>query len=106
QNVQFYVNPDGTIFSGDDFADRGGVYRFQDADGINYKINSAGDIDPVFSEGYLVLPLTRYNALARGNYEINDNIGVFGQALFSRVETRTVQEAGPLTGGWAARIPY
>ena len=106
QNVQFYVNPDGTIFSGDDFADRGGVYRFQGLGDINYKLNSAGDLDPIYSNSLLILPLTRYNALARGNYEINDWIGVFGQAMFSHVHTDTVQEAGPLTGGWAASIPW
>jgi outer membrane receptor protein involved in Fe transport len=106
QNVTFFVNPDGTIFSGDNFASRGGVYRFQSEDDINYKINSAGDIDPVFSPSLLVLPLTRYNALARGNYEINENIGFFGQAMFSRVETFTQQEEGPLTGGWATSVPY
>ena len=106
QNVTFFTNPDGTIFTGDAFTTRGGAYRFQQADDINYKVNSAGDIDPVFSPGLLVLPLTRYNALARGNYEINDNIGVFGQAQFSRVETFTQQEAGPLTTGWDVFVPY
>lgn len=106
QNVTFFVNPDGSIFTGDAFNSRGGAYRFQQTDDINYKINSAGDIDPIFSDSLLILPLTRYNALARGNYEINDWVGVFGQALFSRVETFTQQEPGPLVGGWAASIPY
>jgi outer membrane receptor protein involved in Fe transport len=106
QNVVFFTNPDGTIFTGDAFPTRGGAYRFQNTDPINYRVSAAGDIDPVYSDNLLILPLTRYNALARGNYEITDNIGLFGQAMFSRVATFTRQEAGPLTGGWATSVPY
>jgi outer membrane receptor protein involved in Fe transport len=108
ENVTFFTNPDGTIFTGDAFVSRGGAYRSAQTAAGNeyYKVNSAGDIDPVYADALLILPLTRYNALARGNYEITDNIGVFGQAMFSRVETFTRQEAGPLTGGWATSVPY
>jgi len=108
QNVTFFANPDGTIFSGTDFLSRGGAYRLDD-EALNtdyYKMTSAGNIAPNYADALLVLPLTRYNALARGNYEITDNIGIFGQAMFSRVETFTRQEAGPLTGGWAVSVPY
>ena len=55
---------------------------------------------------YLILPLTRYNAFARGNYEINDWVGVFGQALFSHVTTYTRNEPGPITTGWDVFVPY
>jgi len=106
QNVTFFTNADGTVFTGDAFTTRGGAYRFQRDNDPGSKINAAGDIDPIYSNSLLVFPLTRYNALARGNYEISDNIGVFGQAMFSRVETFTAQEAGPLTGGWAVSVPY
>lgn len=105
-NVTFFVNPNGTIFTGDNFPSRGGLYRFQDPNNGNYKFTDAGTVNPVFTDALLVLPLTRYNGLARGNFEINDWIGVFGQALFSRVETRTQNEAGPLVGGWATDVPY
>lgn len=53
---------------------------------------------------YLFLPLTRYNFLARGNYEINDWIGVFAQGMFSHVETYTRNEPGPIFAGWGATI--
>ena len=53
-----------------------------------------------YSDFYLVLPLTRYNAFARGNYEINDWVGVFGQALFSHTETATRNQGGAIVGGW------
>ena len=55
---------------------------------------------------YLILPLTRYNAFARGNYEINDWVGVFGQALFSHTNTYTRNEPGPITNGWDVFLPY
>jgi len=106
ENVTFFANPDGTIFTGTDFNSRGGAYRLQAGDSEYYKLTSAGNIEPNYADALLILPLTRYNALARGNYEISDNIGVFGQATFSRVETFTQQEAGPLTGGWATLVPY
>ncbi len=53
---------------------------------------------------YNILPLTRYNMFMRGNYEINDWIGVFGQGLFSHVHTHTLQEPGPIVGGWGVII--
>src|SRR5690606_2343175 len=75
-------------------------------DGTEYKMTAAGTIAKNDDELYLILPLTRYNFMARGNYEINDWIGVFAQGLFSHVETRTLNAAGPITGGWSASIPY
>ncbi len=108
QNVTFFANPNGTIFSGTDFLSRGGAYRVDPAllNSDYYKLTNAGTIVPEYADSLLVLPLTRYNALARGNYELSDNISMFGQAMFSRVETFTRQEAGPLTGGWATLVPY
>jgi len=53
---------------------------------------------------YLILPLTRYNMFFRGNYEINDNIGVFAQGLFSHVNTYTRNEPSPAVNGWTVNI--
>jgi hypothetical protein len=53
----------------------------------------------------LVLPLERDNLFARGNYEINDWLGFFGQGLFSKVQVETVQQPSPSVNGWAAFIP-
>src|SRR3546814_6579338 len=68
-------------------------------DGYNFKVTDAGTMVQNNTDLMLVLPLTRYNFLARGNYEINDWIGVFGQAMFSHVHTETRNEPGPITGG-------
>jgi outer membrane receptor protein involved in Fe transport len=101
-----YANPDGTAFTGTGFAQRGGAYRKTGVDGFNYKMTDAGTIGANNTYLYAQLPLTRYNFLARGNYEINDWIGVFGQAMYTHARTHTVQEGSPIVGGWSASIPY
>ena len=101
-----YTNPDGTAFTGTNFAQRGGVADFQGAGQNGYKITAAGNLAKNNENLYLILPLTRYNAFARGNYEINDWIGMFGQALFSHVSTYTRNEPGPITTGWDVFVPY
>ncbi len=73
-------------------------------DGLPFKQTINGAIGSNNTSLYLILPLTRYNAFARGNYEINDWVGVFGQALFSHVETFTRNEPSPAVGGWTVNI--
>jgi iron complex outermembrane recepter protein len=53
---------------------------------------------------YLILPLTRYNMFMRGNYELNDWIGVFAQGSFSHVETYTRNEPSPAVNGWTVNL--
>jgi outer membrane receptor protein involved in Fe transport len=105
-NLQF--NPDGTAWAGTAFAQRGaaGDFHAGPLNGYPWKKTAAGTIGFNNTNLYLILPLTRYNAFARGNYEINDWIGVFGQALFSSVETYTRNEPGPVTNGWDVFLPY
>jgi iron complex outermembrane receptor protein len=105
-NVQF--NPDGTAWTGTGFNQRGGADFFDvgPLNGFPWKKTAAGTIGFNNTNLYLILPLTRYNAFARGNYEINDWIGVFGQALFSHVSTYTRNEPGPITNGWDVFMPY
>ncbi|KRA83259.1 hypothetical protein ASD76_04150 [Altererythrobacter sp. Root672] len=103
-----FFNPDGSAWTGNNFAQRRGTQGFNSGalDGQPWKQTAAGNIGFNNTNLYLILPLTRYNALARGNYEINDWIGVFGQANFSSVSTYTRNEPGPITNGWDAFIPY
>ena len=103
-----YFNPDGTAWAGSDFAARGAADDFNmgELDGFPWKQTAIGTIGYNNTNLYLILPLTRYNAFARGNYEINDWIGVFGQALFSKTSTYTRNEPGPITGGWDVFVPY
>ena len=98
--VNIYFN-NGVAFTGDAFASRGGTAFFTGpTDGRPYKKTAAGTIAANDDYLYAQLPLNRYNMLMRGNYEINDWIGVFGQGMFSHVHTHTVQEPGPIVQGW------
>jgi outer membrane receptor protein involved in Fe transport len=73
-------------------------------DDPRYKQTIAGGIGTNNTNLYLILPLTRYNMFMRGNYEINDWIGVFAQGLFSHVSTYTRNEPGPAVTGWSVDI--
>ena len=106
QAFSIYANPDGTAFT-TGFNQRGGTYRFNGPlDGYRYKQTANGAISQNNTDLYLTLPLTRYNFFTRGNYEINDWVGVFAQGLYSHVETYTKNEGAPIVGGWSAAIPY
>ena len=101
-NVYFY---NGKAFSGDTFGTRGAAsFLTAPTNGRPYKLTAAGTIGANDDYDYASLPLTRYNILARGNYEINDWIGVFGQGMFSHVHTHTLQEPGPIVNGWDVYI--
>src|SRR5690606_4432637 len=103
-----HFNPDGTAWTGTGFNQRRGTQGFNAGplDANPYKSTAIGTISEINDSFYLILPLTRYNAFARGNYEINDWVGVFGQALFSHVNTYTRNEPGPITNGWDVFMPY
>ncbi len=73
-------------------------------DGRPYKLMANGTIGANDDYVYNTLPLTRYNMYMRGNYEINDWIGVFGQGIYSHVKTHTLQEPGPIVGGWGVTL--
>ncbi|MBO9574096.1 MAG: TonB-dependent receptor [Sphingobium sp.] len=107
QSFSVYVNPNGSLFT-TGYNQQGGVKFFQ---GTTYQGDLAvtranGALNFVDTTAYAYLPLTRYNMFMRGNYEINDNIGVFAQGLYSNTETQTTQQGGAITSGWDVFIPY
>ena len=103
---RLYFNADGTAFTGFFQSSPGGVSRFNgDLSGPKWKRQGDGTIGQNFLQGYVQLPLTRYNIYTRGNYEINDWIGVFGQATFTQVTTNTNAQPSPSVNGWAALVP-
>ena len=109
----FYVDQNDQVFSNSAFVDFG-VYgppgqRYVnyfgytgEVDNYDFKVTDAGLLGQNNTNLYLVLPLTRYNMFMRGNYEINDWIGVFGQGMYSHVKTYTKNEPGPIFAGWGA----
>jgi outer membrane receptor protein involved in Fe transport len=85
----------------------GGARNFNTpTNGFPYRRSGFGVLGFNNVNSYLILPLTRYNAFMRGNYELNDWVGVFGQGLFTHTTTYTRQEPGPFTGGWGVDIPW
>jgi len=103
---RLYFNDDGTAFTGFFQSPAGGVSRFNgDLSGLKWKRQADGTLGQNFMDELVVLPLERYNLYARGQYEINDWVGVFAQGMFTRVQTTTIQQPSPSVNGWAAFIP-
>ena len=121
-----YLNEDGSLFSPSsafnaNFAARGAAADFYkpwpelDAvNGVYWKETSVGTLYGLTSGNTVqTIPTDRYNALARGNYEINDWIGVFGQFLFNQSNTFTRLEGSAAsdlfipwgTGKYTGQIP-
>ncbi len=98
-----FVQADGTPFT-TNFGGFGNSNYTLANNGFPYQRSSNGTISQNNTDLYLILPLTRYNLFARGNYEINDWIGVFAQGLFSHVETFTRNEPGPIFAGWGVNV--
>src|SRR5690606_13478974 len=107
------LNPDGSVFT-TGFTNRGGSAFWQpwpevDNSGIvdtTWGTTDVGTLKYINANTPVTVPTTRYNFLARGNFEINDWIGVFGQGMFSHSTTYTAQEPGPITFGWDVLIPW
>ena len=107
-NFSVYVNPgDKSLFT-TGRNQQGGIPFFNGETFQNDLVyqRATGALNFVDQNAYLYLPLTRYNIFMRGNYELNDWIGVFGQGLYSDTETLTTQQGGAITGGWDVFIPY
>ncbi|MXO59624.1 TonB-dependent receptor [Altererythrobacter salegens] len=87
---------------------QGGLADFQGFtdEPLRYKRTADGGAAANYTDFYLILPLKRYNMFARGNYEINDWVGVFGQAMYSHVTTATRNQGGAIVGGWDVFVPY
>ncbi|WP_338245035.1 TonB-dependent receptor domain-containing protein [Aurantiacibacter hainanensis] len=104
-NTTIYFTEDGTPFT---IGAQGTGQNFGNSnaplDDPRYKQSVNGAIGTNNTNLYLILPLTRYNLFARGNYEINDWVGVFAQGLFSHVETFTRNEPSPAVNGWTVEL--
>jgi len=92
---------------GNDAAGFSGVTNFPQelVDQQLTKRSSLGTLSQNFQEDYINLPLTRYNFYLRGNYEINDWVSVIAQGYFNKSETETIQQPGPIVGGWNVVVP-
>ena len=103
-----YFLPNGTPFTfGNSAAGVSGVSNFPTnlIDGSETVKSVLGGISQNFQEDYLNLPLTRYNFYMRGNYEINDWVSAVAQGYFNTTHTETIQQPGPIVGGWNVVVP-
>jgi outer membrane receptor protein involved in Fe transport len=92
---------------GGSVANNSGVSNFPTnlIDGQLTKKDQYGGISQNFQDDYINLPLNRFNFYTRGTYDITDWITVFGQGYFNKSHTDTVQQPGPIVGGWNVVIP-
>ncbi|OYW85021.1 MAG: hypothetical protein B7Z20_09835, partial [Sphingobium sp. 32-64-5] len=92
---------------GDSAAGKSGVSNFPTnlIDQQETKLSSLGTLSQNFQDDFVNLPLNRYNFYLRGNYEINDWISVIAQGYFNKSHTATVQQPGPIVGGWNVVVP-
>jgi len=102
----FGFNNDGTVFS------HAGALNFKSPGGITYDGFLSPGADYVYNTGALnslQLPLERWNVYAGGRYKVNDNIEVYGNALFTEYTGTQELAATPAqnnpTGGTGFRIP-
>ena len=105
-NATFFVNPDGTLFTGNSITTTGGAKFAKGVDGFTLKNLANGQIGANDTYNYVSFPSTRYNVFAQGNYQISEAVEAFFQANFSNTQTHTIQEPGPVANGWSATIPY
>jgi outer membrane receptor protein involved in Fe transport len=100
-----WVNNNGTLFGGLDFATRGGSYRYTGELGVHTKKTSIGTIAENYLADQLLLPLTRWNIYTRGSYEITDWVSLVARGYFNKAKSQTVQQAAVTGNGWSANIP-
>ena len=100
--TRLYFNRDGTAFTGFFNSLAGGSFRFNEELGTGkWQRTQDGGLAQHFQDAYAQLPLSRYNVYGRANYDLNDWIGVFTQATFTRSTASTVNEPSPTVNGWS-----
>jgi iron complex outermembrane recepter protein len=104
----FGFNQNGTLFS---YTNRN---QFISPGGVTYD----GGITPgavIFSPNfafitgplnYLVLPLTRYNAFTRAEYEINPFVEAYADILYTQYESANELAASPAAATTGFRVPF
>lgn len=107
-SLTVYGNRDSSLFTlGFESPGVGAWEPWPEADALgSWHRTAVGTMAYNNTSSYLTVPTTRYNVLARGNYELNDWIGAFGTAMFSHSNTYTRTDASRIQGGWSVEIPW
>ncbi len=110
-NASLYINTDGTLFlnqgngSGENFVPLLVGYNGS-YDGLSRKMGSNGLLRDNYVDQMLSTPTDRWSFFAKGNYELNDWVGVFGQASFVRTRVFTRNLVPPAITSWSVLIPH
>jgi outer membrane receptor protein involved in Fe transport len=96
---QFFINPDGTIFTQ---SGPGASHYTGPVDGINTKIAADGSIQHNFTQGYMSSPLARYSFYGKAEYNLDDDITFYAQGMFSDVKVNQILNYAPATSFWIA----
>lgn len=95
----FYVNPDLTLFKDTGALGYTGPY------GEKFKLQPNGVLGENNLGELISSPLTRYSAIGRAHYRLNDWATLFAQANFATTEVGSFAQATSASGGFAASIP-
>lgn len=105
--ANFFFNPDGSIFTDNGGHGYTGPLNCWEGCGqfTGVKKLANGDLDQVFTEGYLSTPMERHSLFLKGDYDISDTLNAFVQASYTDVEV--IQRGGypPAITGWQAPVP-
>jgi outer membrane receptor protein involved in Fe transport len=95
----FYVNSDLSLFKDVGALGYTGPY------GNKFKVQPSGVLGENLLGELVSSPLTRYSALGRAHYRLNEWATVFAQANFATTKVRSFAQATSASGGFAASIP-
>lgn len=97
----FGFNNDGSLFS------YVGRRNFQSPGGIDFD-GFAGSADFLYNTGplnYLQLPLDAWNAYSSVSYDVNDDVELYGEFIFSEYSVSQELAATPAAAGTGFRVP-
>jgi iron complex outermembrane recepter protein len=109
--ASFYLNTDNTLFlnqangTGSNYVPLLAGYTGT-VDGVSRKLTSGGLLRDNYIDQMMSTPMDRWSFFAKGNYEFNDWVGVFGQANFVRSRVFTRNLVAPAITSWSVLIPH
>ncbi|MEO6341262.1 MAG: TonB-dependent receptor [Caulobacteraceae bacterium] len=100
--TNYGFNTDGTLFTLTGGRNFRGV---QPVRGGYYQLNPAGNVVFELQDNVLQVPLQRYSAFAKVDYNITPNIRFYAQATFTRYDTQSQGTGASTNGPWNLIMP-
>jgi len=103
----YVIDQNGNIFDPNDPLNPAHPYTGPLGGDSGFKINPNGSLGYNDRNGsYLSLPLKRWSLLATTNFNLTDNVSLFGEARFSRTFTKAYGAHIGLFNIWDIDVPY